>query len=139
MKNTTNKGLLVNFIILFLKIFKLHKLFEIASVRSFLTYFCQCMKALSEQEIHQLAMQEVGGFLEAEGYEFLAVNSEMKRSPQFVCVKDKVLYFVVVEGCLYPKSPKTYDEERMGKVKIHAEKNMKILFLFPITFPKKKI
>ena len=83
------------------------------------------MKALSEQEIHQLAMQEVGGFLEAEGYEFLAVNSEMKRSPQFVCVKDKVLYFVVVEGCLYPKSPRTYNQERMGKVKIHAEKKQR--------------
>ena len=81
------------------------------------------MKALSEQEIHQLAMQEVGGFLETEGYEFLAVNSEMKRSPQFVCVKDKELYFVVVEGSLYPKSPKIYNEERVRKVKIHAEKN----------------
>ena len=47
------------------------------------------MKALSEQEIHQLAMQEVGGFLEAEGYEFLAVNSEMKRSPQFSVLRIK--------------------------------------------------
>ena len=96
------------------------------------------MKALSEQEIHQLAMQEVGGFLEAEGYEFLAVNSEMKRTPQFVCVKDKVLYFVVVEGCLYPKSPRTYNEERMGKVKIHAEKNSAKLYFAGVGFAHAK-
>lgn len=47
------------------------------------------MKQLTKQEIHQLAMQEVGDYLKSEGYEFLAVNSQMKRSPQFVCVKEK--------------------------------------------------
>ena len=52
------------------------------------------MKTLTTQEIHQLAMQEVGTYLEQEGFEFLAVNSEIKRSPQFVCVKNKILYFV---------------------------------------------
>ena len=96
------------------------------------------MNALSEQEIHQLAMQEVGGFLETEGYEFLAVNSEMKRSPQFVCVKDKELYFVVVEGSLYPKSPKIYNEERVRKVKIHAEKNKAKLYFAGVGFAHAK-
>jgi hypothetical protein len=87
------------------------------------------MKSLNDKEVHQLAMQEVGSFLEKEGYEFLAVNSQLKRSPQFVCVKDQILYFVVVKGCLYPKSPKSYDLEHMNKVKIHAEKNQaKLLF-----------
>ncbi len=64
------------------------------------------MTTLSKQEIHQLAMQEVGTYLEKEGYEFLAVNSQLQRSPQFVCVKNKELFFVVVDGCLYPDSPK---------------------------------
>ena len=45
------------------------------------------MKILNLQDIHQLAMGEVGNYLEIEGYEFLAVNSQIKRSPQFVCVK----------------------------------------------------
>ena len=81
------------------------------------------MEKLSLQEIHQLAMKEVGTVLETEGYEFLAVNSKIKRSPQFVCVKDKVLYFVIVNAFLYPKSPKTRDIELMNKVKIHAKKN----------------
>ena len=48
------------------------------------------MEGLTIQEIHQLAMQEVGAYLEKEGFEFLAVNSQIKRSPQFVCVKEKV-------------------------------------------------
>ena len=92
------------------------------------------MTMLSQQEIHQLAMQEVGTYLEKEGYEFLAVNSQMKRSPQFVCVKEKVLYFIVVEGCIYPKSPKIYNEERMGKVKIHAQKNKAKLYFAGVGF-----
>lgn len=81
------------------------------------------METISLQELHQLAMKEVGSFLETEGYEFLAINSKIKRSPQYVCVKDKVLYFVVVNACLYPKSPKSYDIKQMNKVKIHAKKN----------------
>ena len=66
------------------------------------------MKILNLQDIHQLAMLEVGKYLEIEGYEFLAVNSQIKRSPQFVCVKDKILYFVMVQGCLYPNSSKDF-------------------------------
>ncbi|MEK9740377.1 MAG: Na(+)-translocating NADH-quinone reductase subunit F [Flavobacteriaceae bacterium] len=81
------------------------------------------MSTLSKQDIHQLAMQEVGEYLEAEGYEFLAINSQPKRTPQFVCVKEKQLFFVVVKGCLYPDSPKAYDQEYMEKVKSHAQKN----------------
>ena len=86
------------------------------------------MKTLTTQEIHQLAMQEVGTYLEQEGFEFLAVNSEIKRSPQFVCVKNKILYFVVVQGCLYPHSPKEYDGIKMNKVKLHADKNKALVY-----------
>ena len=52
------------------------------------------MSQLTQQEIHQLAMQEVGDYLEAEGYEFLAVNSQIKRTPQFVCVKEKKIFLL---------------------------------------------
>jgi len=92
------------------------------------------MQTLNEQEIHQLAMKEVGDFLASDGFEFLAVNSKLKRSPQFVCVKDKELYFVVVTACLYPKSPKVYNLERMNKVKIHAEKNNAKLYFAGVGF-----
>jgi len=73
------------------------------------------MEILTTQEIHQLAMQEVGTYLENEGFEFLAVNSQIKRSPQFVCVKDKTLYFVVAQGCLYPNAPKDFDSVKLEK------------------------
>ena len=63
-------------------------------------------------------MQEVGTYLEKEGFEFLAVNSQIKRSPQFVCVKEKILYFVVAQGCLYPKAPKDFDAIKMNKVNL---------------------
>ena len=48
----------------------------------------------SEQELHQLAMKTVGDDLIEQGYEFVAVNSELKKDPQFVCKKEKQLIFI---------------------------------------------
>ena len=42
---------------------------------------------LSDLEKHQLAMNIVGKELEVENYEFLSVNSQLKKDPQFVCTK----------------------------------------------------
>ena len=92
------------------------------------------MECLNKKEIHKLAMQEVGSYLETEGYEFLGVNSNLKQSPQFVCVKDKLLYFIVVSGCLYPNTPKKYDIKAMKKVKDHAKKNKAKLYFAGVGF-----
>ena len=92
------------------------------------------MEQITEQEVHQLAMQEVGNFLKTEGYEFLAVNSERQRFPQFVCVKNKILYFFVVSGCLYPQSPKEYNSKIMEKVKVQAKKNNAKLYFAGVGF-----
>lgn len=78
------------------------------------------MKPLNTQELHNLAMNIVGRELEAEGFEFLGVNSTMKKNPQFVCLKEKQLYFVVVRNIVFPNNPKEYDERVLAKVKEHA-------------------
>lgn len=78
------------------------------------------MQTLSEQELHNLAMNIVGKALEEEGFEFLGVNSELKKDPQFVCLKEKKLHFVVVKAVTYPNDPKQYDQNRIQKVKAHA-------------------
>ena len=41
---------------------------------------------LSSQELHNLAMNHVGKDLESRGFEFIAVNSKLKKNPQFVCI-----------------------------------------------------
>ena len=41
-------------------------------------------KPLSELELHQLAMNIVGKDLEKDSFEFLSVNSKLKKDPQFV-------------------------------------------------------
>ena len=92
------------------------------------------MSNLTPQEIHQLAMKEVGDYLEAEGYTFLAVNSQFKKTPQFVCVKEKKLFFIVVQGTLYPHAPKKFDPTLVAKVKAHAEKNKAALYLAGVGF-----
>ncbi|MDC6349930.1 Na(+)-translocating NADH-quinone reductase subunit F [Zeaxanthinibacter sp. PT1] len=80
------------------------------------------MQELSEQELHNLAMNIVGRQLEEEGFEFMGVNSKPKRNPQFVCLKNKILHFIVVRHVPYPLDPNVYDEKLMNKVKDHADK-----------------
>jgi len=80
------------------------------------------MKALTEQELHNLAMNIVGRQLESEGYEFMGVNSKPKKNPQFVCLKEKRLHFIVVRNVVYPNDIKSYDKNLMMKVKDQASK-----------------
>ena len=77
---------------------------------------------LSTQELHNLAMNIVGKDLEASGYEFLGVNSKMKKDPQFVALKDKVLHFVIVRAVRYPDDANAYDLDFMMSIKRHADK-----------------
>jgi hypothetical protein len=80
------------------------------------------MSKLSEQELHNLAMNIVGKDLEEKGFEFLGVNSKLKRNPQFVALRDKKLHFVIVRAISYPQDPKTFDKALMNKIKEHATK-----------------
>ncbi|WP_299679284.1 Na(+)-translocating NADH-quinone reductase subunit F [uncultured Dokdonia sp.] len=77
---------------------------------------------LTEQELHNLAMNIVGEDLEAQGYEFMGVNSKLKKDPQFVALKDKKLHFVIVRAITYPDNANVYDEAFMQKMKKHALK-----------------
>ncbi len=78
-------------------------------------------KPLTDQELHNLAMNIVGKQLEAGGYEFMGVNSKPKKNPQFVCLKEKKLHFIVVRWVPYPEDPTEYDAKLMDKVKKHAK------------------
>ncbi|MDP3311769.1 Na(+)-translocating NADH-quinone reductase subunit F [Lutibacter sp.] len=87
-------------------------------------------RPLSNQELHNLAMNIVGKDLEKRGFEFIAVNSQLKKSPQFVCI-DKInnRYFVIVKAINISEIAATYDVVWMESFKIHAKKNdAKVLF-----------
>lgn len=77
---------------------------------------------LTEQEMHNLAMNIVGKDLQEKGFEFLAVNSKLKKDPQFVALKEKELHFVVVRAVSYPNPVQEYDKAQLQKMKTHAEK-----------------
>ena len=85
-------------------------------------YLCTMATLLTEQERHNLAMNIVGKDLESQGFEFLGVNSQLKRNPQFVALKDKKLHFVIVRAVQYPDDPNTYDPIFMQEIKEHAAK-----------------
>jgi predicted transcriptional regulator YdeE len=85
---------------------------------------------LNKQELHNLAMNIVGKDLESKGYEFLAVNSLLKRNPQFVCIdKNNQRYFVIVKAAEISDFPITYDVIWMETFKNHASKQQaKVIF-----------
>ena len=77
---------------------------------------------LTEQELHNLAMNIVGKDLEEQGFEFLGVNSKLKKDPQFVALRDKNLHFVIVRAISYPEEAHAYDPVFMQTIKQHAAK-----------------
>ncbi len=87
-------------------------------------------KALTNQELHNLAMNHVGRDLERRGFEFIAVNSKLKKHPQFVCIdKTNQYFFVIVRAVLLPENPNNYDVVWMETFKQHArEQNAKVLY-----------
>jgi hypothetical protein len=87
-------------------------------------------KALTEQELHNLAMNHVGKDLEERGFEFVAINSKLKMHPQFVCIdKNSQYFFVLVRAVLLPDNPNNYDVVWMETFKKHArEKDAKVLY-----------
>jgi len=87
-------------------------------------------KALNKQELHNLAMNHVGKDLESRGFEFVAVNSQLKKHPQFVCIdQNKQWFFVIVRAVMLPENPNNYDVVWMETFKKHAyDKNVKVLY-----------
>jgi len=87
-------------------------------------------KALTKQELHNLAMNHVGKDLESRGFEFIAVNSKLKKHPQFVCIdKSNQYFFVIVRAVMLPENPNNYDVVWMETFKKHAyEKDAKVLY-----------
>ncbi len=65
-------------------------------------------------------MNIVGRQLEAEGFEFMGVNSKPKSNPQFVCLREKQLHFIVVRNVPFPEDPRVFDKRLLEKVREHA-------------------
>lgn len=79
-------------------------------------------KPLNQTELHRLAMNIVGKELEADNFDFLSVNSLLNKNPQFVCSKNKQLYFIVVKAILYPENPKDSKINNIAKILEHSKK-----------------
>ena len=77
---------------------------------------------LGEEELHRLAMKIIGKDLEKDNYEFLSINSSLEKNPQFVCTKNKQLYFIIVKAILYPENPKTFEIKNLNKILDHCTK-----------------
>lgn len=81
------------------------------------------MRILTAQELHNLAMNIVGKKLQEMGYEFVAINSELKKHPQFVLFKkDEPTIFVLVKATNNLQHPNEHDTVWMETFKAHAEK-----------------
>ncbi len=80
------------------------------------------MTPLSEQELHNLAMNIAGEKLQEMGYEFVAINSELKKHPQFVLFKKgETTVFVLVKATTNLQETNKYDAVWMETFVQHAK------------------
>ncbi len=88
------------------------------------------MTPLTAQELHNLAMNLIGEKLQAMGYEFVAINSKLKKHPQFVLYKKgEPTIFVLVKVTSNLQNAQNYDVIWMETFKQHALKqNAKVWF-----------
>ncbi|RPE00239.1 Na(+)-translocating NADH-quinone reductase subunit F [Aureibaculum marinum] len=88
------------------------------------------MIPLTEQELHNLGMNIVGEKLQQMGYEFIAINSKLKKHPQFVLYKKgEPTIFVLVKVTKNLQNAQDYDVIWMENFKQHAIKqNAKVWF-----------
>ena len=88
------------------------------------------LQALTEQELHNLAMNIVGKKLQEMGYEFQAINSQLKRHPQYILYKKgEPMIFVLVKATNNIQNPENYDVLWMETFKEHAKKqNAKVWY-----------
>ena len=75
-------------------------------------------------------MNHVGKDLESRGFEFVAINSRLKKHPQFVCIdKNSQYFFIIVRAVMLPENPNNYDIVWMETFKQHAVENKaKVLY-----------
>lgn len=92
------------------------------AIRITLIFAIKVQEMLTEQELHNLAMNIVGKELEENGFEFMGVNSKLRKDPQFVALKNKTLHFIIVRAISYPEDAKSYDPIFMQTIKQHADK-----------------
>ncbi|SHJ06375.1 hypothetical protein [Algibacter luteus] len=87
-------------------------------------------KPLTEQELHNLAMNHVGKDLEDQGFQFITINNKLEKHPQFICVdKNNQCYYVIVRAVKLPFNPYKYNVVWMESFKYHAyRKNAKVLY-----------
>ncbi|SEB97604.1 hypothetical protein SAMN04489761_2142 [Tenacibaculum sp. MAR_2009_124] len=88
------------------------------------------MEVLTEQELHNLGMNIAGKELQKMGYEFVAINSTLKKHPQFVLFKKgEPTIFVLVKVTNNIQTTEEYDVLWMETFKEHAKKqNAKVWF-----------
>lgn len=92
-------------------------------------YFIKMMRILTEQELHNLAMNVVGDKLKEMGYEFQAVNSTLKKHPQFILYKKgEPTVFVLVKATSNLQNPNAYDPIWMETFIQHAQKNNAVVW-----------
>ena len=79
------------------------------------------MQILTAQELHNLAMNIVGEKLREMGYEFQAINSQLKRHPQFVLYKKGEPTILITSSV---KSNNNYEHPRSAGRKDPLKQNV---------------
>src|SRR5690606_2487277 len=84
--------------------------------------FLRMSRELTQQELHNLAINIVDREHEAQDIEFMEVNRATGKKPQFVCLRAKALHFIAACAEAFPEDPTAYDPKLLKRVKEHSQK-----------------
>ena len=82
---------------------------------------------MTKAEIHDFGVEVVFGFLQREGHEIVAVNTDPSVNPQIVAKKDGQLEFVVVRTACYPDKGLLDPSNKISCIE-HAEQSGAICY-----------
>ena len=89
---------------------------------------------MTSSELLNFAMQIVFDYeLKPSGYEIVASNDDINKTPNFIVKKDGQLFFIVVKAAIAPDMPTLNDDEKRY-IKTNANKYDAKVFFAPVGF-----
>lgn len=78
---------------------------------------------MTQAEIHDFGVEVVFGSMKKDGYEIVAVNTDISKNPQIIAKKDGNLCFVVVRTACFPKKGEIASQEEFLHLLEGAQKH----------------
>lgn len=88
---------------------------------------------MTNEEIHDFALEIIYGFIQEEGYDILSANPKYGFNPSFVCKKNNDIYAFFIKSDIAPNHPILSTNEKVQIVQFSIENKLIPIFC-PVSF-----